>query len=322
MRIFASVLGAFLAFAPFHHAWSQNYPSKPIRFIVPFVAGGPTDVQARWIAQKLNQAWGQPVIVENRPGAGGTIGTEMVARAAADGYTLLAGNPGPLTIGPGIYEKLGYDTLRDLAPVVLFATTASVIVVHPSLPVKNIRELIALAKARPQQLTWGSPGVGTIGHLAFELFNHLAGTRIVHVPYKGAAQSNTDLIAGHIQILGIQLPAARQFAKDGKVRALAIGTLRRSPLWPDLPTVDESGLKGFEYYNWNGVLAPAGTPRAVIDRINTEILRSLQVPENRQYLENQGYEIAASTPEDYGVFLKNEIEKWSRVIRLAKIKAN
>jgi len=299
---------------------AQNYPVKPIRIIVPFVPGGPTDIQARWAAQQLNTAFGQPVIVDNRGGAGGVPGTEAVVKSAPDGYTLLAGNPGPLTIAPSVRAQMPYDTLRDLAPIFLIAKTASCLCIHPSLPVKGVKDFVALAKARPGKINYGSPGVGTVGHLATELFATQAGIKLNHVPYKGAAQYTIDLIAGHIELAIIQFAGCAPLLREGRLRAIGATSLNRTPLLPDLPTVAEQGIKGFVSYNWNGVLAPAGTPGAVISRIHAVLAKQLASPEGQQLFLSQGHEPGGDGPGEYSAFIRAEIEKWSKVAKAAGIK--
>jgi len=305
-------------------AWTcqaQNYPVRPIRIIVPFVPGGPTDIQARWAAQHLNAAFGQPVIVDNRGGAGGVPGTEAVVRSAPDGYTLLAGNPGPLTIAPSVRAQMPYDTLRDLAPIMLIARSASCLCAHPSLPVKGVKDFVALARSQPGKINYGSPGVGTVGHLATELFATQAGIKLNHVPYKGAAQYTIDLIAGHIELAIIQFAGCAPLVQNGKIRALGATSLKRTPLLPNLPTIAEQGLPGFVSYNWNGMLAPAGTPRAIINRIHEVIAKQLAAPEGRDLFVGQGHEPGGDGPEEYAAFLRAEIEKWSKVAKAAGITA-
>src|SRR6185436_5331611 len=240
------------------------YPNKLVRIIVPFAPAGPTDIQARWAGQQLNAAFGQSVIIENRPGAGGVPGTEAVVKSAPDGYTLLAGNPGPLTIAPSVRAQMPYDTLRDLAPIMLIARSASCICVHPSLPVRGVKDFTAFAKARPGKINYGSPGVGTVGHLATELFATQAGVKLNHVPYKGAALYTIDLLAGHIELAIIQFAGCAPLLQQGKLRALGATSQKRTPLLPDLPTIAEQGLTGYSSYNWNGMLAPAATPKAIV----------------------------------------------------------
>ncbi len=302
-------------------AASGAWPSRMIRIIVPFAAGGPTDVNARAVAQRLNEAWGQPVIVENRPAAGGVPATEFVAKSPPDGYTLLGANPGPLTVAPHMGQKLGYDTFRDFAPVVLVTTTTSATVVHPSVPAKSTAELIALARRYPGKLSFGSPGVGTVGHLTMELFNSMAQLKMTHVPYKGVAPAQVDLLAGHIDVLTMSVPNALQFLKQGRVRVIGVNGRTRAASMPEVPTIEEGGLKGFESQNFNGIMAPAGTPREIVLRINAEVNRRVLSPEGREQLIAQGYDIAGGTPEDFGAFVKREFDKWGRVVRAANVRA-
>jgi len=314
---------ALLAFGACVYAGNcraQSYPAKPIRIIVPFVAGGPTDIQARWAAQQLNAAFGQPVIVDNRGGAGGVPGTEAVVKSAPDGYTLLAGNPGPLTIAPSVRAQMPYETLRDLAPIMLIARTASCLCVHPSLPARNVNEFIALAKTRPGKINYGSPGIGTVGHLATELFATQAGVKLNHIPYKGAAQYTIDLIVGHIELAIIQFAGCAPLLQQGKLRAIGATSRKRTPLIPDLPTIAELGLPGFESYNWNGVLAPAGTPSTIIVRINEILAKQLATPESQKLYLSQGHEPGGEGPEEYAAFIRAETEKWARVAHAADIR--
>ena len=301
-------------------ALAQNYPAKAVRIIVPFAPGGPTDIQARWAGQQLNAALGQAFIIDNRGGAGGVPGTEMVVKAAPDGYTLLAGNPGPLTIAPSVRAQMPYDTLRDLAPIMLIARSASCICVHPSLPVKGVKDFTAFAKARPGKINYGSPGVGTVGHLATELFATQAGVKLNHVPYKGAALYTIDLLAGHIELAIIQFAGCAPLLQQGKLRALGATSQKRTPLLPDLPTLAEQGLAGFSSYNWNGMLAPAATPKAIVVRIHEILAKQLATPENQQLFIGQGHEPGGDTPEEYAAFIRAETEKWSKVAKAANIK--
>ena len=318
MRFITSLL-SLLLLAIAHGAVSQPYPAKPIRFIVPFVPGGPTDTQARWAAQQLNTEFGQPVVVDNRPGAGGITGTEAVVQSLPDGYTLLAGNPGPLTIAPSVRAVLPYDALRDLAPVILIAKSASCLCVHPSLPAKNVKEFIALAMTQPGKINYGTPGVGTVGHFAIELFATRAGVKLNHVPYKGAAQFTVDLLAGNIELAQIQFAGSAPLVKAGKLRCLGATSRARTPLLPNVPTIAEQGLNGFESYNWNGVLVPAATPKAVIARIHDVLARQLATPEARDLYVGQGHEPGGLGPEDYATFLRAETEKWAKVGKAAGI---
>lgn len=301
-------------------ASAQPYPSKPIRIVVPFAAGGPTDTHSRWAAQQLNTAFGQPVIVENRGGAGGLIGTEIVARAAPDGYTLLGGNPGPLTIAPTVRKQLPYDPARDFAPITLIARTASCMCAHPSLPARSLKEFIALARASPGKINYATPGVGTVGHLAIEHFATLAGIKMTHVPYKGAAIYVSDLMAGHIDFAQIQIHQAVPYVRAGRLRALAVTAEKRSPLMPEVATAAEQGVKGFSSYNWNGILAPAGTPAAIVERIHAVLAKALEAPETRKQLEAVGFEVSGAGPAAYAEFLRAETAKWAKVAKAAGIR--
>jgi len=313
---------AFCALAAFAHApaHAQTYPSRPVRIIVPFPAGGPTDTHSRWAAQQLNVAFGQGVVVENRAGAAGTIGTEAAAKAAPDGYTLLGGNPGPLTIAPSLRKHLGYDPLRDFAPITLIARSASCMCIHPSIPARDLKEFVALAKASPGKINYATPGVGTVGHLAIENFATLAGIRMTHVPYKGAALYTVDLIAGNMDYAQIQIFQAVPHVRANRLRCLAVTAVARSPLLPEAPTAQEQGLKGFSSYNWNGILAPSGTPRTIIDRIHAVLSKPLHNPETRRQMETLGYEVSGDGPAEYAAFIRSEVRKWAGVAKAAGIK--
>ncbi len=294
------------------------YPLKPVRYIVPF-GDGPTATQAHWLARRLGPVLGQPVVVETHPGASGMTGTALVAAAAPDGYTLLAANPGPLTVAPNLRRNVAYDSLRDFSPVVLMATVASVVAVHARVPAHDLNEFIALARAQPGRLRYGSPGVGTVGHLALELFQHLGGIRMTHLPREGLSEAIPDLIAGLFEVLVIPVPDARPLAQDGRIRALAVTKRARCASWPELPTVEEAGVAGFESFNWNGVAAPAGTPPHIVERINAGINGVLQSAEGREYFAGNGYDISGGTPGAFGAFLRSEYEKWGKVAHLAGI---
>jgi tripartite-type tricarboxylate transporter receptor subunit TctC len=314
MKFAAGITLAALAAAP---AQAQDYPSKPIRYIVPFGAGGPTDTQARWAAQKINAAFGQTVIVDNRPAAGGVPGTAAVAKAAPDGYTLLAGNPGPLTVAPAITLNVPYDTLRDFTPVILVAKSPSVLVVHPALPVKDVKAFVALAKSRPGKLNYGTPGVGTVGHLSTEALANLVGIDVVHVPYKGGVSQYTiELISGYIDFASLQLFNVAPLVRQGKLRALGITSQQRSSAMPELPTLNEQGVK-FENYNWNAVLLPAKTPAAIVARIEGVLAAAIR--ENREMFISQGQEPGGENGEQLTAFLRAETERYEKVARAAKI---
>jgi len=300
---------------------AEVYPAKPIRFVVAFPPGGGTDIIARSIAQKLAERFAQQVVVDNRPGAGGNVGTEIVAKAAPDGYTMLMGSAGPLAINASLFAKMPFDPIRDLAPVTLAASTPNVLVVHPSLPAGTLQELIALARARPGELNFASSGQGTPAHLAGELFNSMAGVRLIHVPYKGAAPALTDVLSGQVQIMFSTMPPALPHVKDGRLRALAVASLKRSPAMPELPTLDEAGLPGFEANTWHGVMVPAGTPGAIISTLHREIVAILHRPDVIERLSSQGAEPVGSTPEEFAAYIKSETIKWAKVVRESGAKA-
>ena len=320
MPILARLAGLIVLLSVGSGALAQAYPTRAIRFIVPFPPGGPTDTHSRWAAQQLNAAFGQPVVVDNRAGAGGIIGTEAVAKAPPDGYTLLGGNPGPLTIAPHLRKQLAYDPLKDFAPITLIARSASCMSVHPSVPAKGIKDFIAIAKASPGKINYATPGVGTVGHLAIENFSTLAGIKMTHVPYKGAALYTVDLIAGNIDFAQIQIFQAVPYVRAGKLRCLGVTSVSRSPLLPEVATIDEQGVKGFSSYNWNGVLAPAGTPQPIIERIHGVLAKPLNNPETRRQMEALGYEVSGDGPAPYGEFIRAETAKWGQVAKAAGIK--
>jgi len=300
-------------------ASAQTYPTKPVRLVVPFLAGGSTDIVGRTVAQKLSEMWGQQAFVDNRPGGGTTIGTEMVAKAAPDGYTLLV-TPAPFTINPSLLTKLPYDALTDFTPITLINTTPLVMVVNPGVPAKNVKELIALAKAKPGKLNFGSSGTGGSNHLAGELFDAMAGVKMVHIPYKGNAGALTDIVGGHLDVVYNGITSAVALIRGGKLRALAVTSLQRSAALPDVPTLDESGLKGFEAVAWNGLSAPAKTPRDVIMKINADVIKIVNSPELKERLKADGSDPVGNSPEQYAAFLRNEIAKWAKVIKFAGVK--
>lgn len=299
---------------------AQSYPTRPVRLIVPFAAGGGTDIIGRLIAQRLTEALGQTVVVDNRGGAGGVIGADLVAKAAPDGYTLLMGTPGPLTINPSLKRAMPYETLRDFTPIALATVSPFVLVVHPTLPAHSVRELVALAKARPGALNYGSAGNGSVGHLAGEQLAALAGIRIVHVPYKGSSLAITDLIAGQLQFMIENLPTVLPHVKSGKLRALAVGTRQRSSLVPEYPPIAEAGVPGYEASTASGVLGPAKLPASVVSRLSRELVRALHAPDVRERLSSQGVEAVGSTPEQYAAHLKDELARYARVVKSAGIK--
>ena len=322
-RVLRSLIGSAcaLALSSATLAVAQTFPTKPIRIIVPFAAGGPTDTHSRWAGQQINAALGQPVVVDNRGGAGGIIGTELAAKSAPDGYTLLGGNPGPLTIAPSIRKQLPYDPLKDFVPITLIAKSQSCICTHPSMPAKTVKEFVALAKSKPGRINYATPGVGTVGHFGVEYLAYMTGIKMNMVPYKGAAPYVIDLIAGQIDMAFVQVAQAAPHVKAGKLKALGTTGLQRSPLLPDVPTADEQGVKGFSSYNWNGILAPAGTPKAIVDRIHAVLSKPLHTPETREHLQAQGFDVAGDGPAEFAAFMKAETERWAKVGKAAGIKA-
>jgi tripartite-type tricarboxylate transporter receptor subunit TctC len=298
---------------------ADSYPTRPIRIIVPFAPGGPRDVQARLIGPKLTEAWGQTVVVDNRAGADGIIGYDLAARSNPDGYTLVMLSAG-FAVQPSLYSKLPYDPARDFAPIVPLTSGPGILVVHPALPVKSVKELIAHARNRPGTLLFGSAGNGAPSHLAVELLKVMTGVDMVHVPYKGMAPAITDLIAGQLHLSMPTIPAGLPFTKNGKLRALAVSSARRSPAAPELPTVAEAGVAGYQATNWYGLAAPARTPHAIIVALNREINRVLALNEVRDKLLNIGMETESATPEQFAEFVRAEIAKWAKVVKAARIK--
>jgi tripartite-type tricarboxylate transporter receptor subunit TctC len=303
-------------------ASAQSYPNRAIRLVVPFPAAGTTDILARAAAQKLTEAFGQSVVVDNRPGAAGNIGSDLVAKSAPDGYTLLMGTVGTHAINPSLYSKMPYDHVKDFVPVVLVAGVPNVLVVHPALPVNSVADLIKLAKDKPGQINFASSGSGTSIHLSGELFKTMAGVDITHVPYKGSSPALIDLIGGQVQIMFDNLPSALPQIKAGKLRAIAVTSLKRAPVLPDVPTISESGLPGFEASSWFGVLAPAGTPAPIVARINAEVNKWLQSAEAREKLLGQGAEAAGGSPEQFANHIRAESEKWAKVVKASGAKVD
>jgi tripartite-type tricarboxylate transporter receptor subunit TctC len=299
-------------------AAAQNYPVKPVRLMVPFVAGGNTDIIARVVTPEMSKALGQQIVIENRGGAGSTIGTEVVAKAPADGYTLLMVSAAHV-INPAMIRKLPYDSIKDFAPISVVADVPTAFAVNPHLPVKNVKEFVALAKAKPGQLNYSTAGRGTVGHLAAELLSSMAAIKMVHIAYKGTGQSITDLIAGHVQLQFSSMPAVINHARAGKLRLLAQTGEKRSAAAQDVPTMVESGVKGFVVSSGFGLLAPAGTPRPVIDRVHGALVKALSDPGVRNNLSGQGADPVGNTPEQYDAFNKAEIAKWVKVARGAGI---
>jgi len=312
-----SLLAAAMTVVPAQAA-AQTYPTKPVRLMVPFVPGGNTDIIARVVAPEMSKALGQQLVIENRGGGGSTIGTEVVAKSPPDGYTLLLVSAAHV-INPAMIKKLPYDSIRDFAPISVVADVPTAFAIHPTLPVKNVKEFIALAKARPGQLNYSTAGRGTVGHLSAELLSSIAQIKMVHIAYKGTGQSITDLIAGHVQLQFSSMPAVINHARAGKLRLLAQTGEKRSAAAKDVPTMLESGVKGFVVSSGFGLLAPAGTPRPVIDRVHGALLKALAEPNVRNNLSGQGAEPVGNTPEAYDAFNKAEIAKWIEVARGAGI---
>ena len=299
-------------------AMSQDYPTRPIRLIVPQSAGGSTDLIARLLAQKMGDALGQSIVVDNRPGAGSVNGTETVAQAAPDGYTLLT-VAASFTITPALQKKLPFDSVRDFAPISQVATLPHILIVHPSVPVKSVKDLVALAKAKPGDLNVATSGIATSTHLAAELFMHLTGTKMVTVPYKGGSPSMTAMLAGQCQVNFAALSTALPHVRAGKVRALAVSGGKRSVTTPEYPTIAEAGVPGYEHSSWVGLLAPAKTPRPILTRLSAEAMKAAQAPDTRPYLLKSGMEPVGSTPAEFGQVIKTEIAKWQKIVKAAGI---
>ncbi len=317
MRGFSTMV-CLCAFAGSLHA--QNYPARPIRFIVPYVAGGAGDIFARTLGQKLYDAMGQIVVVDNRPGANAIIGTDLVAKSPPDGYTIVMGNSAPFVLNPSLYSKLPYDPVKDFAPVTQGTYYAYVLVVQPSLPVKNLQDLVAYVKSK-SGLAYGSTGLGGANHLAGEFLATMTGTKLIHVPYKGSAAALTDVLSGQLPMMFDTLITSIPQLRAGKLRAIGYSGNRRAPQLPDVPTLDEAGLKGFEVSSWQGILAPAGTPRAIVDRLYRESVKALKMPDVVEWLGTQGgNELIGSTPEQYAALIKAEIAKYGKVIKDAGIR--
>ena len=317
-RRIGRIAAALLLFAFTAPAFAQTYPAKPVRLLAGFAPGGTADIVARTLAQKLTENLGQSVIVENRSGANAAIATEMVARAAPDGYTILLNGPGHAT-NPALM-KLPFDSMRDFTFISLAAELQNLVVVHPSFPPKSVQELIEFSRRNPGKVTYASSGTGTSVHLSAELFQYMTGVKWVHIPYKGGGPATIELLAGQTSLMFGNLPTVIQYARAGKLRALAVTGARRSPLTPAIPTVAESGLPGFEVTSWYGICAPAKTPRAIVERLHGEIVRALETPALRASLISQGADPVGNTPEQYTAFVQNEIAKWAKVIPAAGIK--
>ena len=301
---------------------AQAYPSKPIRFVVPYPAGGPLDSVARLLAQKVGESVKQPVVVDNKPGAGGNIGADLVAKSPPDGYTILMGAVATHAINPTLYASMPYDAARDFTPITQVASTPNVLVVNPAVPATDVKSFVAHAKANPGKLNFGSGSTGSAGHLAGELFNAQAGVKMTHVPYKGAAPAMQDLLGGRIDLMFDNLASSLAQVKAGKVRALAVTTARRSSLAPELPTIAESGLPDFDISTWFGVFAPAGVPREVVDRLHAEFTRALAAPDVREKMLALGAEPVGTRPEEFAAYIRREADKYARVIKASGAKAD
>jgi tripartite-type tricarboxylate transporter receptor subunit TctC len=313
--LLAVLLSPFVVFA-------QNYPDKPVRVIVPVPAGGTPDVVARMVTPGLSALLGQQLVIDNRGGAGGLIGAEMAAKAVPDGYTLFFSSPGALTILTHLQKHVNYDTLRDFAPISQVAVGPFLLITHPSVPVKSVKELLALAKAEPGKLNYASAGNGAANHLAMELFKSMAGINITHVPYKGAPQAVTDLIGGSVNLMFNSIPPVLQHIKAGRLRMLAVSTAKRSPQLPDVPTVSEAGVPGYECITWFGLLAPAKTPRPILERLHREIVKVVHAPEMRAQLEIQGYDPVGGSAAEFTAFIRAESEKYAKVVKLSGAKVD
>lgn len=301
-------------------ALAQSFPSRPVRFVVPYAPGGSTDTLARSIGTTLTTHLGQQVVVDNRPGANGDIGMIIVSRSPPDGYTLVLGYIANLGIGPSLYAKMPYDPVKDFASITQVAGASNIVVVHPSLPAKNLKDLIAYAKANPQKVSFASSGVASVGHLTGESLNSMAGISMLHVPYKGSGQAISDLVGGHVKMMISGMASTLPHVHSGKLIGIATTGIKRTPATPDIPTIAESGFPGFEASSWFGVLAPAGTPRAVVMRLNADIRKTLQDPAVEKRLAGVGFDIVTGTPEQFTAYIKSEIKKWAKVVKAAGVK--
>lgn len=302
-------------------AGAQAYPAKPIRVVVPFAPGGPSDIFVRAIGPKLTDAWAQPVVVDNRGGAGGVIGIEVVTHAAPDGYTLLLGASGALVINPALNSKLTYDTFRDLAPITRVVINPQLLALHPSLAANNLGELVQIARAKPGQINYASVGIGSSPHLGMEMLKAMAGINLTHVPYKGTAPALTELLGGQVSLMFTSMATVLPHVRAGRIKGIAVGSAKRSPAVPEIPTVAESGVAGFDYVTWFAFFAPARTPKVLVTRLNTEIVRILADPKIAQYFSSQGAEPSSTTPEGLTQYMRDEHERWKRVIKSANIRA-
>jgi len=313
--LFKTTVTVAVALAAAAGVQAQEFPTKPLRIVVPFAPGGPTDIVARTVGQRVSEALGQSVIVDNRPGAGGVVGADLVAKAPADGYTTLLCSTGAMAINPGLMAKMPYDSVRDFAPLSLVVTLPYLLLVSPSSSLNSVKDLVALAQAKPGAVNYGSAGVGSTSHLAGELFRSMARIQMTHVPYKGSALATTDLIGGQLQTLFDAVAVSLPLVRGGKVRPIGISTLKRSSLVPDVPTIHESGVANFEVLTWHGFCAPAHTPARVVAKLNDAIVKAVNHAETRQRLVGIGADVVGSTPEEFGRFVKAELTKWSKIIK-------
>lgn len=322
MSISCSICAVLSVALPLPLAAAQAYPDKPIRVIVPVPAGGTPDVVARMVAPGLSTLLGQQLVIDNRGGAGGLIGAELAARAVPDGYTVFFSSPGSLTILPHLQKQVAYDTLKDFAPISLVSIGPFLLITHPSVPARTVKELIALARAEPGKLNYASAGNGAANHLAMELFKSMAGVNITHVPYKGAPQAVTDLIGGSVNLMFNSIPPVLQHIKTGRLRLLAVASAKRSPQLPDVPTVSEAGVPGYEAITWFGLLAPAKTPKPIIARLNDVMVKVVHAPDLKSQLEIQGYDPVGSSPEEFAAFIRAESEKYAKVVKFSGAKVD
>lgn len=322
LRMLATIIFVLSAFQ-FGSVFAQDagWPSRTVRYVVPFAPGGTTDILARLVAQKLAASLGQPVIVENKPGAGGNIGSDFVAKSAPDGYTILGGTISSHAINVSMYANMPYDAIKNFAPITLIGSLPNVLIVHPDFPARTVQEFIAAAKAKPGSITYASSGQGTSQHQSGELFESLTGTALVHIPYRGGGPAMQDLLAGQVNASFENFVAAAPHIKSGKVRALGVTSTTRVKGYEEIPTIAEAGVRGFNVVSWQGVFAPAGTPRAVIDRLNAEIVKILRMPDVRERMATMGLEPVGNTPEEFAAFQRAEIAKWAKVVKAANIKA-
>jgi tripartite-type tricarboxylate transporter receptor subunit TctC len=311
---------ALLGLSLINAAVGQTYPNRPIRFVSTYAAGGPVDLVARPVAQRLYETMGQPVIIESRPGANGNIGADLVAKSTPDGYTLLLTSTSQLTINPSLYSKLPFDVRKDFAPVTLLSMTPTVLVLHPSVPAASVRALVAMAKAQPDRLRYASAGSGSINHLSAELFRMIEGVDLIHVPYKGGGPALTDVVAGQVDLMIISIPTTLPFIKAGRLKALAVSAAQRYPALPEVPTMAEAGTPGFQSSAGVALMAPAAAPKQIVARLNAEIVKALNSPDIRQKLLAQGVDLIGNTPEELSAILSDETERWAKVIKAGNIR--